>query len=386
MTKRVTAVIVDRANYGRLLPVLEGLRDDPRFELSLILGGSFVLPRFGWPWRMLEADQLHHVDQIKVYHEVDGNCAASRAQSIGLGICHYAAALEQLDSEYVVIIGDRYEALAAAQAALYSGRTLVHFQGGEVSGTLDEPTRHATTKLAHYHVPATTAAQRVIVDRLGEHFGSVLTVGCPASDLAGRVRDTERPSGLPYILVMYHPEGVLPGRQMERVLSAVYPFTQAKTRKKLGLKVWWPNIDPSSDQITRKVFHHQRRYHFDVLRNVHPLGFLRLLRHASVCVGNSSSFIRDAAYFGTPVVNVGNRQIGREKTINVVQVGHEDEDEISEAIDRQLWHGRYLPDMLYGDGRVTERFLDALAGARHYQKHLLRDGLHGQVSVDPAAA
>lgn len=368
-TKQVTAVIVDRANYGRLLPILKALRDDPRFELRLLLGGSFVLPRFGWPWKMLKTDGLDRVPAERVYHEVDGNCPQSRAQSIGLGICQYAAAMDRLGSPWVVLIGDRYEALAAAQAAVFTGRCLVHFQGGEISATLDEPTRHAITKLAHYHVPATRLAAATLVRRLGEHPEAILTVGCPATDLGLElVKQNRRPIEPDYMLVMYHPDGrQYPGREMDRVLAGCYPYAG---QRGLRLRVWWPNIDPSSEQITRKILHHRKRHNFELVRNVHPMNFLHLLRWARVCVGNSSAFVRDAGYFGTPVVNVGLRQFGRERTTNVVTVPC-DSHAIAHAIGEQLAHGRYSPDPLYGDGGVAGRFCENLAAAGVYhQKHL----------------
>lgn len=378
--KRVTAIIVDRANYGRLLPVLKTLHQDPRFNLHLVLGGSFVLTRYGAPWRMLARDGLDQVPRETVYHEVDGNCPQSRAQSIGLGVCGYAAAIERTGSPWVLIIGDRYEALAAAQGAVFTGRCLVHFQGGEVSGTMDEPTRHAISQLAHYHVPATELARHTLVERLGQHRQTILATGCPVSDLTRQLRGG-RPQKLPpYMLVMYHPSGPDPGGQMDRLLHGVYPFAGPGG---LDLRVWWPNIDPESDRIAARIRDHRRRHKFDVIRHVHPVDFLRLLRDARVCVGNSSAFVRDTGYFGTPVVAVGDRQSGRERTANTCTVPC-DTAAIRRAVLRELNHGRYLCDSLYGDGKVAERFADALAGASHYQqKHL--DYLEGHRHERPEA-
>lgn len=382
--RNITAVIIDRANYGRLLPVLQQLHTDPRFRLRLVLGGAFVLRQYGSPWRMLERDGLSRVPRQMVYHEVAGNCPASRTQSIGLGVCQYASALERDGSEWVLLIGDRYEALAAAQAAVFSGRQLVHVQGGERSATMDEPTRHAITQLAHYHVPATPAARDTLIHRLGQPPETILTVGCPASDLARRVRGSGGPAGGGYVLVMYHPSGTDPAGQMDRVLAGVYPFTTGPGA--LRLLVWWPNIDPGSDAITRRIRFHRRRRRLEVVRHLHPEDFLQLVQHARVCVGNSSAFVRDAGYFGTPIVIVGDRQARRERTVNTMDVPRVDARGITAAIARQLDAGRYLPDHLYGDGRVSKRLADALHRARPITQQHLHDDQPRRDDPSPVAA
>lgn len=374
---KISAFLVDRANYGRLLPLLTALRDCAGVELQLIVGGSMVLERFDRPADLLARDGLgpDRVPTEYVYHEMEGDRPLCKAMSIGWGVCGYASALERQASPWALVIGDRYEALAAATAAVWTGRCLVHVQGGEVSGTLDESARHAITKLAHYHVPATINAARNLV-RMGERRETILATGCPVSDAAlamGRAKH------LPHwrtALVIYHPDGPDPGRQMRELLEGVDRLDWDQ------LSVWWPNIDAGNLEIHQALRDFRDRTpQLRTLTNLHPREFLLALREASVCVGNSSSFVRDAGFFGTPVVLVGHRQDGRERAANVLAVEAQ-ASAVHVAIASQLRHGPYAPSTLYGSGTVAPTFIRNLRQATHYTQKRLS---YGQ-QTDPAGA
>ena len=380
----ISAFICDRANYGRLLPLLWGLRSDSRYELKLILGGSFVVERFGSACNMLESHQLgpdNGVPCERVYHEIEGDRLISKALSIGAGVSGYAQALERQACDWALVIGDRYEALAAAQAAVYTGRCLVHVQGGEVSGTLDESARHAITKLAHYHLPATFRAMENIL-LMGEPIDSILAVGCPSADLARRLGEPKRTSDFRECLVVFHPDGPDPGREFAELLAAVFDFYWDR------VNIWWPNIDAGNHAIVRELQNVRQRRQVTTIANETPMRFLQRLRDATVCVGNSSSFVRDAGYFGTPVVLVGHRQDGRERGEHVQQVEAESP-AIRMAIGDQLAHGPYPPSELYGRGYITKLFLDQLANRPHViQKRLsygTKDRPPTAVAADQAA-
>jgi UDP-hydrolysing UDP-N-acetyl-D-glucosamine 2-epimerase len=372
-TRKISAFLVDRANYGRLLPLLTALRDDPRFELQLILGGSFVLERFGSPYQMLADDGLTEREGVRaefVYHEIEGDSGLCKALSIGAGVSGYAQAIERQRSDWALVIGDRFEALAAAQAAVYTGRCLVHVQGGEVSGTLDELARHAITKLAHYHLPATQQALRHLV-RMGEHPKTMLTVGCPSSDLALRITPRRYRPGRLDALVMFHPDppdSTLlrdPREQMTDLLLALSGHQWDR------LRIWWPNIDAGAWGIHHELRNVRERSELvETVTNLPPVRFLEALRDATILIGNSSSFVRDAGYFGTPVVLVGHRQDGRERAANVLQVEADAED-IHLGIWRQLNHGPYPPSRLYGHGDVARELINALSQAPHYRQKRL---------------
>ena len=179
--RKVCVVLVDRANYGRLKPVLHEITKKPEIQLQLVAAGTMVLERFGHPVQNVKNDGFT-VDG-EIYIELEGSTPATMAKSLGFAVVEFASEFHRLKPDVVMLIGDRYEALAAALAAAYMNLCIVHIQGGEVSGSIDESARHAITKLAHYHFPSTKRSAEYLV-RMGRTPGSILGVGCPSSDIA----------------------------------------------------------------------------------------------------------------------------------------------------------------------------------------------------------
>jgi len=382
-TRTIAVVLVDRANYGRLRPVMEAIRQRRDLRLAVVCGGTMLLERFGRAADIVREDGFA-VDE-EVHMEVDGSVPATMTASIGLGIVEFAGAFRRLAPDYVLVIGDRYEALAAAIAAVYQNLCLIHLQGGEVTGSIDESTRHALTKLAHYHFPATRRSGDYIV-RMGEHPDTVFAFGCPSADVVAAAK-AELPCELldrlgvgvridwrkPYLLVVFHPvttEYAAAEAQMERLLAAV-------SRSGRQVAMLWPNIDAGSDRVSHAI----RRFRENnggvplrVYKNVEPAAYIPLLAGAACLVGNSSSFVREASYFGTPVVLVGSRQDGRERSDAVCRV-EPDTAAIAEAIAAQCAHGPYAPSPMYGSPGVSRRIAEAIAALAPYrQKRLHYDG------------
>ena len=361
--RKVCVVLVDRANYGRMKPVMQAIKDRPALELQVLATGTMVLERFDQPVRVVRADGFNIDGEI--YIELEGSTPTTMAKSIGFGLVEFASEFHRLKPDVVVLIGDRYEALAAAIAAAYMNITLVHIQGGEVSGSIDESARHAISKFAHFHFPSTHRAADYLV-RMGERPDTILGTGCPSSDIAAslpRALPSEvvnsRGAGIeidvtkPFLLVLFHPTTTEYGgehRQMEVLLSAVDTI-------KMQTLLLWPNIDAGSDHISKiiRVFRSNLQVPWmRTLTNLTPENYLKVLANTACAVGNSSSFVRDAGYFGTPIVLVGNRQNGRETDEHVIRVPVE-KDVIAATIKKQLEHGRYAPSSLYGDGHVAKR-------------------------------
>ena len=377
--RKVCAILVDRANYGRLKPVLSEIKARPELELQLVATGTMVLQRFGYPVGVVKADG-YHVDS-EIHIELEGSTPATMAKSVGFGIVEFASEFHRLKPDLVLLIGDRYEALAAAVAAAYMNICIVHIQGGEVSGSIDESARHAITKLAHFHFPSTNRAAEYL-QRMGERADSILGVGCPSSDIARQLNmelDPQVVNGTgsgaqidlakPFLLVMFHPTTTSYGgeqSQIEEVLSALEQL-------KLPTVMLWPNIDAGADRISKSIRVFRDRVSPDWLRtitNLPPEDYLRVLAKASAAVGNSSSFVRDAGYFGTPVVLVGDRQEGRETDVHVIPVEPETS-EIARVVRYQMDHGRYAPSTLYGGGHVAKQIAEQLVLLEPYiQKRL----------------
>lgn len=377
---KITVVIVDRANYGRLKPVLQVMRDTPEIQLQIICTGSMLLERFGKAIEVVKADGFQ-VDE-EIYIELEGSVPATMVKSMGLGIIELGNAFQRLAPDFAVIIGDRYEAMSAAIAAAYQNICLIHIQGGEITGSIDESTRHAITKMAHYHFPSTPQAGDFVV-RMGERKETVFALGCPCVDVvdeACKLMPFELLGNLGvgtginlerrFVLVLFHPvttEFMSAESQMEQMLEAL---------KSSGEQVImiWPNIDAGGDGISQAI----RRFReinadtvpLHVYKNLQPDVFMALLKKAACLVGNSSSFIRDASFLGTPVVLVGSRQNGRERSQAVIQVEPQ-KNAILEAMEFQIQHGEYPSSDIYGRPGVSRNIVDKLLTLTPYtQKRL----------------
>jgi len=372
-------VLVDRANYGRLKPVMRAIQNRPALQLQVLATGTMVLERFDQPVRVVRADGFT-VDG-EIYIELEGSTPATMAKSVGFGLVEFASEFHRLKPDIVLVIGDRYEALAATIAAAYMNLTIVHIQGGEVSGSIDESARHAISKFAHFHFPSTKRSAEYLV-RMGERRNTILGIGCPSSDIA---RNTprrltseivnSRGGGIeiditrPFLLVVFHPTTTEYGgelAQMETLLSALDTL-------KIQTLMLWPNIDAGSDHISKVIRIYRADKHANWIRtitNLTPEDYTQVLAGAACAVGNSSSFVRDAGYYGTPVVLVGDRQNGRETDVHVTRVPVEREQIIS-AVKQNLDHGPYPASTLYGDGSVSVQIARSLEELKPYlQKKL----------------
>ena len=379
-------MLVDRANYGRLKPVMTAIKQRDALQLQVLATGTMVLERFDQPVRVVREDGFNIDGEI--YIELEGSTPTTMAKSVGFGLVEFASEFHRLKPDVVVLIGDRYEALAAAIAAAYMNITLVHIQGGEVSGSIDESARHAITKFAHFHFPSTKRAAEYLV-RMGERRDTILGTGCPSSDIARMLPRqlapdiiNSRGSGVeidvtkPFLLVVFHPTTTEYGgehTQMQTLLGALDSL-------RIQTLLLWPNIDAGADHISKAIRVSRSRTGVPWMRtvtNLTPENYLRVLANTACAIGNSSSFVRDAGYFGTPVVLVGNRQNGREADEHVTHI-EVDQQAIAQAIQKQLKHGRYPASTLYGDGYVSERIAEGLENLKPYLQKQLAFTLPGE--------
>jgi UDP-hydrolysing UDP-N-acetyl-D-glucosamine 2-epimerase len=375
VTRKICVVITARPSYSRIRSVLEAIRDRPELELQLVVAASALLDRYGNTWKIIE-DEGFQIDR-RVYMVLEGENLVTSAKSTGLGMAELATVFDHLRPDAVVTIADRYETMATAVAATYLNIPLVHIQGGEITGSIDEKVRHAVTKLADLHMVSTErAAERVI--RMGERPDRVFNTGCPSIDVARRALEQpeidthelfEGYGGVGerldlsggYIVVLQHPvttEYEESRRNVEETLRAV---------SEIGAPtLWfWPNVDAGSDGTSKGIrafreSHSLPNIHF--FKNLPPEDFIRLVYQSRCIVGNSSVAIRECSYLGTPAVNIGTRQEGRDRGANVRDVPYACQ-EIRAAIEGCLAGERLASDHLYGDGRSGERIAELLAKA-----------------------
>jgi UDP-hydrolysing UDP-N-acetyl-D-glucosamine 2-epimerase len=382
--KKICVVVGSRANYSSIKSALRAIANHSKLQLQLVAAASALLDRYGAVVNLMEKDGF--TIDAKVHMLVEGETPTTMAKSTGLGLMELASVWERLQPDIVVTVGDRFETMATTLAAAYMNLPIAHTMGGEVSGTIDESIRHAVTKFAHVHFPASRdAASRI--ERLGERKDMIFCVGCPRIDLVADVLRDDREDGFaslfetgvgdkldahqPFVIVSQHPVTTEYGAgeaQIGATLSAV---------RSLGLQaiVLWPNADAGSEDIARgirKWREHGKAQRMHFFKNLPVETYIRLMRRAACLVGNSSSGIREGAYIGTPVVNIGSRQARRERGPNVVDVGYNDA-EIRNAIRDQVAHGPYPMADTYGDGRAGLRIADILAeiGSIQIQKTIM---------------
>jgi UDP-hydrolysing UDP-N-acetyl-D-glucosamine 2-epimerase len=344
-------MVASRANYARIKSVLRAIVEHPDLELQLVVGASALLNRFGSAIDVIRADGFEPA--AITYTIIEGENPTTMAKSTGLGIIELSTIFENLRPDMVLTVADRFETMATAIAASYMNIPLAHTQGGEVTGNIDESVRHAITKLAHVHFPATEASYERVV-KLGEDPATVFNVGCPAMDAVRELDLTltnalfDRYGGVGprldvenrrYLLVLQHPVTTEFGSgraQIEQTLEAL-------RRLEMQAIVLWPNIDAGSDDVAKglRVFRENHRPDWlHLFRNFSVEDYARVLANAACVVGNSSSGIREGSFLGVPHVNVGTRQQGRERGENVIDVGY-DAGEIVAAVEQQLETGRY---------------------------------------------
>ncbi len=387
--RKVCVVVASRANYARIKTGLEAIRDHADLELQLVAGASLVLERFGNALEVLTMDG--YAPDATIRFIIEGETPATMAKSTGLGLLELPTVFELLQPDVVVTVADRFETIATAVAASYMNIPVAHTQGGEVSGSIDESVRHAVTKLAHVHFPATElAAQRVIA--MGEDPAWVFNVGCPSIDLVARTdlglrRDVLLRSGVggpfdpdgPFVLVMQHPVTTEYGFGLDQIKQTL----EAVAAVGMQALVFWPNVDAGSEDVAKgiRIFRELGRAHgFHFFRNLPPEDFIRLMAHCACMVGNSSAALREGSYIGTPAVTVGTRQLGRERGPNLVEVDH-DQDEIADAVRDQIAHGSYERSTLFGDGTAGRKIADKLAEVRPSVQKKLQLGLANQPVV-----
>jgi UDP-N-acetylglucosamine 2-epimerase (non-hydrolysing)/GDP/UDP-N,N'-diacetylbacillosamine 2-epimerase (hydrolysing) len=381
VTKRRICVITgSRAEYGILQRLIRAIADDPELELQLVATGSHLVPEFGLTYRAIEADGFAIDRKIEIHLASD--TALGMAKSVGLGILGFADALDALAPDVVVITGDRFEMLAAAQAAFLTGIAVAHISGGEVTeGAIDDAIRHAITKLAHYHFVAAEPYRRRVI-QLGEQPSTVFNVGDPALDNIALLplldreslgRETGIDPRRPYFLVTYHPVtvgGEDPALGMGALISAL------DGRADHDVLITKPNVDAGGRMLSAMVdaFGAQRPGRVVAATSLGQLHYLSAMKHCAAVVGNSSSGIVEAPALKRPTVNIGPRQHGRLKADSIIDCAPTAPaiaDALQRAISREFQAALAGVVSLYGGCDATARIhglLKQLDLTRHRAK------------------
>lgn len=374
MKRKVCVVVTARPSYSRIKTALQAITAHNDLELQLVVVASALLERYGNAVSVIEKDGFHIA--ARAYTLLEGENLSSMAKTTGIGIMELSSIFTNLQPDMVVTIADRYETIATAIAASYMNIPLVHVQGGEVTGSIDEKVRHAITKLSDVHLVSNEFARERLI-RMGEDKSTIHVTGCPSIDLAREVMESngeyefdpfELYGGVGstvdlsdgFLIVMQHPvttEHSLARAQIEETLYAVKDINMPTC--------WfWPNPDAGSDGTSKgiRVFREKHNLdHMHFFKNMEPHHFLSLLRRCKCIVGNSSVAIRECSFLGVPAVNIGARQSGRDRGSNVIDANY-DRNAIRKAIQQHLeLVDEIKQDSLYGGGYAGNKIADMLA-------------------------
>lgn len=367
--RKICVVTGSRAEYGLLYWLMQEIADDPAMTLQIIATGMHLSPEFGLTYQQIEADGF--AIDAKVEMLLSSDSPVGITKSIGLGTIGFADALDQLKPDILVLLGDRFEILAVAQAALIARIPIAHIHGGETTeGAFDEQIRHAITKLAQWHFVAAEPYRKRVI-QLGESPQRVFNFGSPGLDHLQHINWLDRPNleeslGLelksPLLLVTYHPvtlDNQSPTLAMQELLIALDYFSHAT------VIFTYPNADTGGriliEQIDQWVAANQHRAKAFI-----SLGqklYLSLMRQANVILGNSSSGITEAPALKKATVNIGDRQKGRLQAKSVIDTLERSTDiitAIQQALSEQFQTMLPSVESCYGSGNVSKKIKEKL--------------------------
>jgi len=367
MTMRTIAVVTGtRAEYGYLYPLMNAIQHTEGLRLVPLVTGTHLFPKFGNTSELVE-----HVfpSTVKIPMTLPGDTLKDMALYFASGVINFVDYLDKNRPDILVVLGDRSESFAAGLAAFYLNIPIAHINGGDVTGTtIDESIRHALTKIAHIHFVHTKQnAERV--EKMGEEKKRIFVTGALTLDT---ILQTKLPSKTEVFtnyhlkedkatfLVVFHPITTIEDKGYSQLQELFVVLDALKEQTVL----FYPNIDAGADQLRKLIKTYEDRPYLHTFINIPHVDYLGLLKSVDVMIGNSSSGIIEAPAFHIPVVNIGSRQQGRERSINIIDVAPRNDD-IQSAIHKALFDKKFRKkiqkyDNAFGDGHASERIVEIL--------------------------
>lgn len=354
---KICVVTGTRAEYGLLYWLMKEIQQDAELELQLVVTGMHLSPEFGLTYKQIELDGFVIDEKVEILLSSDTTVGV--AKSMGLATISFAEVFDRLQPDLLIILGDRFEMMAAAQTALIMQLPIAHLHGGELTvGAYDDAIRHSITKMASWHFVSTESHRNRVI-QLGEHPKNVWNVGAlgienilkiPLLSKTELCTELKIDDNIPFFLITYHPE-------TNGNANGIYPLLSALGRyQNVQLIFTKANADNGgrtiNEEIEQFVLNNPNAYLFESLGQ---LRYLSAVKHAEIVIGNSSSGIIEVPYLQTPTVNCGNRQMGRECPSSVIQTSIDD-NSVCEAIENALkFQGPY--GQIFGDGDVSKKII-----------------------------
>tara|TARA_A100001515_G_scaffold142221_1_gene140558 strand:+ start:1938 stop:3095 length:1158 start_codon:yes stop_codon:yes gene_type:complete len=359
-----------RSDYTKLKSVLEAMDNHKHINFKIVVFGAHTLEDCGNSYNDLISDG-YEIEQI-LNTTLIGMGTDVMSKSIGVAMMELSSVISRTKPDATMIVGDRYEIFAAAAASSVNNIPVIHIQGGELSGTIDETLRHSITKLSHLHFPSTEqSAHRII--QMGEDPSNVYNVGCPAIDyiLKQEYHEKEEMSKVreygqykinfkkSYGIVIQHSVTTEHESSYEKMMITL------EALQKYGKQVMlvYPNPDAGAEGIIKAIRKFEAKYKkssvvVEKVKNLPFRTFLNLLKNSDFIIGNSSSGIRESHIFNIPTINIGSRQENRERTLNIVDVPHNKKAILSALKNVKSFT---VSNSLYGDGTAGKQMADIIA-------------------------
>lgn len=366
--KKILVVTGTRAEYGLLYWTMKEIQQDKDLQLQLIVTGSHLSKEYGYTVDQIRKDGFEIDEEIDML--IDSNKKSAIVKSMGLEMIQMAQAFDRLKPDILLILGDRYETFVAATCAMMMNIPIAHMNGGEsTEGAIDEQIRHAITKMAHIHLTGAEYYKERII-KMGEEPWRVYNVGQPGLESIVKLKlltkeELENELGLKFdkkvFLITYHPVTLDAQNTEEQIVNLIKAISKFEAKYIFT----YPNADYGNKIIIDKVNQFKQNYNDAfVFHSLGQIKYLSLMKYADVMVGNSSSGIIESPSFKLPVVNIGDRQKGRIRNKNIIDVGY-DTAEIVEGINKALYDEQFISslnnlDNVYGDGTTSEKVVNIL--------------------------
>ena len=361
---KILTLVERRADYSRIRPILQEMYKDSSFEIYLVVTGACLLDTHGKDVDYIQEDGFTINAKISMFTQDERNTNASMVRALAKVLNGMVNEIEKFKPELVLTGFDIGANLATTIAAAHMNIPVAHIQGGEVSGTIDESIRHAMSKFAHIHFPATDDAKKRLI-RLGENPSYIFNVGCPSIDTIVQTPKVHKSIleskfnidfSKPTILLIQHPVTTESNESNKQILNTINAIKELKIQALVAL----PNNDAGSSEIIDEIKNSGLSWY----ASLSTQDFVNVYRNIDAIVGNSSSGIHESSTFGIPAVNIGTRQQDRERAKNVIDVSYEKES-IKAGIKKALFDLNYRECVRnianpYGDGQSSKRIVKIL--------------------------
>ena len=361
---KILTLVERRADYSRMRPILKELYNNSFFEVYLVVTGVCLLDVHGKDVDYIKEDGFVINAEVPMFEEGGRNTNASMVRALAKVLDGITTEIEKFQPDLVLTGFDIGANLAATIAAAHMNIPVAHIQGGEVTGTIDESIRHAMSKFAHIHFPATEDARNRLI-RLGEDPEYIFNVGCPSIDTIVQTPEIDKKNlenkfnidfSQPSILLIQHPVTTESDASRSQILTTI------EVIKEMGIQalVALPNNDAGSSEIIDEI----KKSGLSWYPSLSTDEFINVYRNIGAIVGNSSSGIHESSTFGIPAVNIGTRQQDRERAQNVIDVSY-DKESIRAGIEQALFDVEYRKSVEnitnpYGDGKSAKRIVELL--------------------------